>query len=547
MLKFIGKGVYSAVAIGKISVLKKSYTDTTRLKADDKNAEITRLEKAKCEAVAQLQKIYEKAVAQAGEESAQIFDIHLMMLDDEDYNDAIRDMIEDGFSAEYSVAETGKSFAATFSAMDDEYMRERAADVKDISDRIISCLKGEKSESTESGDNLIICAEDLSPSETMSLDKSRIVAFVTAYGSVNSHTAILARSMGIPAIIGMGKDFLTAVKNDDTAIVDGGTGELFIAPDKQTLITMQEKQQTQMREKSLIEENRGKENITIDGRKIDIFANIGSPENVKSALLYDAGGIGLFRSEFIYLDRKSYPTEQEQFEIYRQVLSEMGDKKVVIRTLDIGSDKSSAYLDIPKEENPALGLRAIRLCLARPEIFRTQLRALFRASSYGNLAVMFPMISSVNELIEAKRICDEVKKELEAENIPFDKNTEIGIMIETPAAAVISDQLAKHCDFFSIGTNDLTQYTTACDRQNPYLDKFSDTENTAILRLIEYTAKSAHENGIWVGICGELAADTTLTEKFLKIGIDELSVTPSFVLKVRDKVRKTDLKGRPDK
>ncbi len=547
MLKFIGRGVYSAVAIGKISVLQKSYTDTTRLKADDKNEEISRLEKAKNEAIAQLQKIYEKALADAGEESAQIFDIHLMMIDDEDYNDAIRDMIEEGFSAEYSIAEAGKSFAAAFSGMEDEYMRERAADIRDISDRIISCLKGEAVESTDSGDNLIICAEDLSPSETMSFDKSKIAAFVTAYGSVNSHTAILARGMGIPAIIGMGRDFLSMVKNGDAAIVDGGTGELVVAPDKETLIAMKEKQQAQSIEKSLIEENRGKENITIDGRKIDIFANIGSPENVKNALLYDAGGIGLFRSEFIYLDRSSYPTEEEQFEIYKQVLSEMGEKKVIIRTLDIGSDKSSDYLDIPKEENPALGLRAIRLCLARPEIFKTQLRALFRASVYGNLAVMFPMISSVNELIEAKRICDEVKKELDEKNIPYDKNTETGIMIETPAAAVISDQLAKHCDFFSIGTNDLTQYTTACDRQNPYLDKFSDTENTAILRLIEYTAKSAHDNGIWVGICGELAADTSLTEKFLRMGIDELSVTPSFVLKVRDRVRKTDLKGHPDK
>ena len=536
MLKFIGKGVYSAIAIGKVSVLQKSYTDTTRLKADDKNGEISRLEKAKNEAIAQLQKIYEKALADAGEESAQIFDIHLMMIDDEDYNDAIRDMIEEGFSAEYAVAETGKSFAATFSGMDDEYMRERAADVKDISNRIISCLKGEATENTDSGNDLIICAEDLSPSETMSFDKSKIAAFVTAYGSVNSHTAILARSMGIPAIIGIGRDFLSAVKNGDTAIVDGGTGELVVTPDKETLITMREKQQAEIKEKSLIEENRGKENITIDGTKIDIFANIGNPENVKNALLYDAGGIGLFRSEFIYLDRSSYPTEEEQFEIYRQVLSEMGDKKVVIRTLDIGSDKSSDYLDIPKEENPALGLRAIRLCLARPEIFKTQLRALFRASVCGNLAIMFPMISSVNELIEAKRICDKVKNELDEKNIPYDKNTEIGIMIETPAAAVISDLLAAEADFISIGTNDLTQYVLAVDRENGELDQFYDAYHPAVLRLIRMTVDNARQAGISCGICGELAADPAMTAHFLDWGVDMLSVSPGNILPLRKRI-----------
>lgn len=547
MIKLIGKGVYSAVAIGNISVIRKSYAETSKIKADDKNKERIRLEKAKEEAVSQIQKIYEKALSDAGEETAQIFDIHLMMIEDEDYNEAILSMIDEGYSAQYAVAETGKSFAKSFADMDDEYMKERSADIKDISDRILSCIIGIKSDNKSQGDNLIVCADDLSPSETMFLDKNKVIAFVTAFGSPNSHTAILARSMGIPAIIGMGKDFLQKLTDGEEAIVDGGTGELILSPDKDTLETKSLKQAEEKQIKALIEENRGKENITLDGTKIDVFANIGNPQNVISAIENDAGGIGLFRSEFIYLDRDRYPTEEEQFEIYKKVLTEMKGKKVIIRTLDIGADKNVEYFQIPKEENPALGLRAIRLCLDRPDIFETQLRALFRASVYGNLGIMFPMISSVSELTEAKRICDKIKNELKSKDIPFDENTEIGIMVETPAAAVISDQLAKHCDFFSIGTNDLTQYTTACDRQNPYLDKFCDTENTAVLRLIEYTAKSAHENGIWVGICGEMAADTSLTEKFLRIGIDELSVTPSFVLKVRDRIRKIDLKGHLSK
>ncbi len=547
MVKLIGKGVYSAIAIGNISVIKKSYAETSEIKADDKNKERIRLENAKNEAVSQIKKIYEKALTDAGEETAQIFDIHLMMIEDEDYNDAISALIDEGYTAEYSVAETGKNFAQSFADMDDEYMKARSADIKDISDRILSCLSGKKDDNRSQRKNLIICADDLSPSETMSIDRDKVIAFVTAFGSPNSHTAILARSIGIPAIIGMGKDFLQKLTDGEKAIVDGETGELILSPDKETLEVKSKKQAEEKQEKALIEENRGKENITLDGTRIDVFANIGNPQNVISAIENDAGGIGLFRSEFIYLDKERYPTEEEQFEIYKTVLSEMKGKKVIIRTLDIGADKNVEYFGIPREENPALGLRAIRLCLDRPEIFETQLRALFRASVHGNLGIMFPMISSVNELIEAKRICDKIKNELKSDNIPYDENTEIGIMVETPAAAVISDKLAKHCDFFSIGTNDLTQYTTACDRQNPYLDKFCDTENTAVLRLIEYTARSAHENGIWVGICGEMAADTSLTEKFLRIGIDELSVTPSFVLRVRDKIRKTDLKGHPGK
>ncbi|MBQ8791792.1 MAG: phosphoenolpyruvate--protein phosphotransferase [Ruminiclostridium sp.] len=547
MLRFIGKGVYPAVAIGRISVTKKS-TAISQIQPSDKKTdnysdELKRFEKAKETAVGQLKRIYEKAVSETGEEAAGIFDIHMMLIEDEDFNEAVLGMLEEGYNAEYSVANAGRIFSDSFAAMDDDYMKERSADIRDISDRILSCLSGNENSNEADGDNLIICADDLTPSETMSIDRSRVVAFVTAYGSANSHTAILARSMGIPAIIGMGEDFISQLSEGDSAVVDGETGELIIVPDEKTLEAFIKKQNRQKAEKALIEENRGKENITLDGRRIDIFANIGSIDNVKSAIENDAGGIGLFRSEFIYLDRDSYPSEEEQFNIYKKVLSMMENKKVVIRTLDIGADKNAEYFDIPKEENPALGLRAIRLCLARPEIFETQLRALFRASVYGNLAVMFPMISSENELIRVREICDKVKNQLKAENIPYDENTEIGIMVETPAAAVISDKLAKLCDFFSIGTNDLTQYTTACDRQNPYLDKYSDTENTAVLRLIEYTAKSAHENGIWVGICGELAADTSLTEKFINIGIDELSVTPSFILKVRDKVRRTKKEG----
>ena len=547
MLRFIGKGVYPAVAIGRISVTKKS-TAISQIQPSDKKTdnysdELERFEKAKETAVGQLKRIYEKAVSETGEEAAGIFDIHMMLIEDEDFNEAVLGMLEEGYNAEYSVANAGRIFSDSFAAMDDDYMKERAADIRDISDRILSCLSGNENSNEADGDNLIICADDLTPSETMSIDRSRVVAFVTAYGSANSHTAILARSMGIPAIIGMGENFISQLSDGDSAVVDGETGELIIAPDEKTLEAFTKKQNRQKAEKALIEENRGKENITLDGRRIDIFANIGSIDNVKSAIENDAGGIGLFRSEFIYLNTDSYPSEEEQFNIYKKVLSMMENKKVVIRTLDIGADKNAEYFDIPKEENPALGLRAIRLCLARPEIFETQLRALFRASVYGNLAVMFPMISSENELIRVREICDKVKNQLKAENIPYDENTEIGIMIETPAAAVISDKLAKLCDFFSIGTNDLTQYTTACDRQNPYLDKYSDTENTAVLRLIEYTAKSAHENGIWVGICGELAADTSLTEKFINMGIDELSVTPSFILKVRDKVRRIKKEG----
>ena len=543
MNKFIGKGVYSAVAIGKISVIRKSTTEASRLKADDKSTERIRLENAKKEAAAQLRDIYKKALNEAGKETAEIFDIHLMMIEDEDYNDAILGMLDEGYTAEYAVEKTGRAFAKSFADMDDEYMKARAADIKDISDRILSCLTGNKEENAHSGNNLIICAEDLSPSETIALDKSKVVAFVTAYGSQSSHTAILAKSMGIPAIIGVGKAFLDFVRNGDTAIVDGGTGEFITAPDDEAILAARKRQDEEKKFKAVIEENRGKENITLDGRKIEVFANAGSLKDVKSALANDAGGIGLFRSEFIYLDKNDYPTEEEQFEIYKTVLTEMKGKKVIIRTLDIGADKSAEYFELEKEENPALGLRAIRLCLSRPEIFRTQLRALLRASHYGKLGIMFPMISSVSELTKAQEILSAVKSELNEQKIPYDENAEVGIMIETPAAAVLSDILAKHCDFFSIGTNDLAQYTTACDRQNPYLDKFSDTEHTALLRLIRYTVKSAHENGIWVGICGELAADTSFTEEFLRMGIDELSVTPSFVLTVRDKIRKTDLKG----
>ena len=425
--------------------------------------------------------------------------------------------------------------------MEDAYMQARSADVKDISNRIISCLSEENSESAASDEKVIICADDLAPSETVLLDKDKVLAFVTAYGSSNSHTAILARNMNIPAIIGVGKELLSSVRNGEFAAVDGYTGEIFLEPDEETRARLEKKRSEDEEKKRLLQELKGKENVTLDGRKINIYANIGSVDNIGAVLANDAGGIGLFRSEFLYLESSDYPTEEQQFAAYKRVLESMAGKKVIIRTLDIGADKQVDYFNLAKEENPALGYRAIRICLTRPEIFKTQLRALYRASAYGNLGIMFPMITSVSELEKILAICDEVKKELKAEGIEISEKTELGIMIETPAAAIISDRLAPMVDFFSVGTNDLTQYTLACDRQNAAIEQFVDTHHEAILRLIEMSAKNAHANGAWIGICGELAADTSLTEAFLKMGIDELSVSPSFVLKVRDAVRRCNL------
>ncbi|MGN0162939.1 MAG: phosphoenolpyruvate--protein phosphotransferase, partial [Candidatus Ornithomonoglobus sp.] len=418
----------------------------------------------------------------------------------------------------------------------------RAADVRDISNRLIDCLSQDSDKAAHAdNDKVIICADDLAPSETVSLDKDSVLAFVTAHGSSNSHTAILARNMNIPAIIGVGDEFLTQINDGDIAIADGFTGEIIVNPDEETLAAAQKKQSADLEKKALLQKLKGKENITLDGTKINIFANIGGVDNIGAVLMNDAGGIGLFRSEFLYLESSDYPTEEQQFQAYKKVAQSMAGKKVIIRTLDIGADKQVDYFGLDKEENPALGFRAIRICLTRPEIFKTQLRALYRASAFGNIAIMFPMITSVSELEEILAICDEVKKELDENGIKYSEDTELGIMIETPAAAVISDRLAPLVDFFSVGTNDLTQYTLACDRQNPNLERFCDTHHEAVLRLIELSAQNAHKNGAWIGICGELAADTTLTETFLRMGIDELSVSPSFVLKLRDTVRNIDL------
>lgn len=542
MKKYLGKGVYGAIAIGKISVLKKCDAAVTRIHVDDTEKEKQRVTAAKELAAKQLTEIHEKALREVGETHAQIFEIHLMMLDDEDYNESIENIIDtQSVNAEYAVALTSDNFAEMFSSMDDAYMQARAADVRDISNRIIANLTGTDTDNAEADEKSIVCADDLAPSETVSLDKDKVLAFVTAHGSSNSHTAILARNMNIPAVIGAGDSFLSEIHEGDTAIVDGFTGEIIVSPDEQTLNAYTEKQHRDEEQKKLLQELKGKENITLDGTKINVFANISGIDNIGAVLLNDAGGIGLFRSEFLYLENSDYPTEEQQFHAYKRVLESMAGKKVIIRTLDIGADKQVDYFGLKKEENPALGLRAIRICLTRPEIFRTQLRALFRASVYGNLGIMFPMITSVSEVERIKAICEEVKSELKSEGIEYSDKTEIGIMIETPAAAIISDRLAPMVDFFSVGTNDLTQYTLACDRQNPDAEEFVDTHHEAILRLIEMSAQNAHKNGAWIGICGELAADTTLTETFLRMGIDELSVSPTFVLKVRDAVRKTDL------
>lgn len=542
MKKYMGKGVYSAIAIGRISVFKKKDLAVKRMRCEDTETEKKRVENAKNLAKEQIGTLYEKALKEVGEANAQIFEIHMMMLDDEDYNESIDNIIDtQKVNAEYAVAVTADNFSEMFLAMDDAYMQARSADIKDISNRIIANLTGIKSEENPLDDKVIICADDLAPSETVSLDKDKVLAFVTAHGSSNSHTAILARNMNIPAIIGVGDTFLDEIRDGQSAIVDGYMGEIYLEPDKETMQNYVLKQKNDEEHRKLLQNLKGKENVTLDGTKINIFANIGGVDNIGAVLANDAGGIGLFRSEFLYLENADFPTEEQQFTAYRKVLESMAGKKVIIRTLDIGADKQADYFGLKKEENPALGMRAIRICLTRPEIFKTQLRALYRASVFGKLGIMFPMITSESEVRKVLEICDEVKSELKQEGIEYSENVELGIMIETPAAAIISDKLAPLVDFFSVGTNDLTQYTLACDRQNPDIENFMDTHHEAVLRLIEMAADNAHKNGAWIGICGELAADTTLTETFLKMGIDELSVSPSFVLKVRDVVRKTDI------
>lgn len=537
-----GKGVYGAIALGRISVFTRREASVKRTHIEDIEAEKARLEKAKEKATEQLRTIYEKALKEVGEANAQIFEIHQMMIEDEDYNESIASIIEtQSVNAEYAVAVTADNFSEMFASMDDAYMQARSADVRDISNRIISCLSDGGGSDAVSDEKVIICADDLAPSETVQLDKDKVLAFVTAFGSSNSHTAILARNMNIPAVIGVGTELLNTVKSGVFAAVDGYTGEIFIDPDEETVARLEKKRKEDEEKKHLLQELKGKENVTLDGRKINIYANIGSVDNIGAVLANDAGGIGLFRSEFLYLESSDYPTEEQQFAAYKRVIESMAGKKVIIRTLDIGADKQVDYFGLEKEENPALGYRAIRICLTRPEIFRTQLRALYRASAYGNLGIMFPMITSVSEVEKILAMCGEVREQLRAEGVEVSDNVELGIMIETPAAAIISDKLAPMVDFFSVGTNDLTQYTLACDRQNANIEQFIDTHHEAILRLIEMSAENAHKHGAWIGICGELAADTSLTETFLRMEIDELSVSPTFVLKVRDAVRKCDL------
>ncbi len=543
MAVFNGKGVYGAVAVGKALIFKRQAAEVRRVSVSDTDAELERIEKAKETAVEQLTAIHEKALKEVGETNAEIFEIHIMMLDDDDYNDSIRSIIEtQKVNAEYAVAVTSDNFAEMFASMDDAYMQARSADVKDISNRLIACLSQSGEDTAVSGDKMIVCADDLAPSETVCLDKDKVLAFVTAFGSSNSHTAILARNMNIPAVIGAGRKFLDALKDGCIVGVDGHTGEIFVDPDEETIRRLEQKQADDIKKKQLLQELKGKDNVTLDGTRVNIFANIGGVGGIGAVLANDAGGIGLFRSEFLYLESEDYPTEEQQFQAYKKVLESMAGKKVVIRTLDIGADKQIGYFDLDKEDNPALGFRAIRICLTRPEIFRTQLRALYRASAFGDLAIMFPMITSVSEVQKCLDMCEQVRNELKEEGIRFNEETELGIMIETPAAAVISDKLAPMVDFFSVGTNDLTQYTLACDRQNAKLEPFVDTHHEAILRLIEMSAKNAHANNAWIGICGELAADLTLTEEFLKMGIDELSVSPPFVLPLREKVRSISLK-----
>ena len=535
-----GKGVCTAIGIGKAKVLGNSMPRIEKRSISDTSAEISKYYKARAEAISELGEIYKRALREVGETSAQIFEIHKMMLEDEDYNESVLSEISEGVCAEWAVFSTCQSFVELLSSMEDGYMRARALDIKDISGRLISHLQGGKAEG-DVAEMTIICAEDLSPSETVLLDKDKVIAFVTVQGSQNSHTAILARNMGIPAIVSV-DSLLSTVKNGDLLCVDGYTGEIFVNPDEKTLKSLQEKKSEDERKKELLRELRGKSSVTLDGTRINLYANIGSPSDIGEAVFNDAEGIGLFRSEFLYLDAQDYPTEEAQYSAYKKVLEGMQGKRVIIRTLDIGADKQASYFCLPSEENPALGLRGIRVCLSRPEVFKTQLRALYRASAHGRLGIMFPMIVNVHEVVHAKELCEEVKAELEVEGIAFSDDVELGIMIETPASAIIADLLAPLVDFFSVGTNDLTQYTLACDRQNSNLDDFCDTHHEAVMRLIDRATKCAHENGAWIGICGELASDLSLTELFLRMGIDELSVSPRSILSLRDTIRKIDLR-----
>lgn len=531
---YTGKSIFKGIAIGKILFYQKSEQAVTRVKVQDTDAEIKRYEAANSAAIEQLNALYEKAVKEVGEMNAAVFEVHAMMLEDDDYVDSIKNIIEtQQVNAEFAVATTGDNFAQMFEDMNDDYFSARAADVKDISERLINILSGRESSEGIGSEPVIIVADDLAPSETVQMDKEKLLAFVTRYGSANSHTAILARTMNIPALIGVD---IKEEWNQKLAIVDGYSGTLYIDPDTDTLAAMTAKQAEDRKARELLQELKGKEDVTTDGRKIRLYANIGSVKDVASVLANDAAGIGLFRSEFLYLEADDYPDEEAQFQAYKTVAENMAGRKVVVRTLDIGADKQVDYFHLDHEENPAMGYRAIRICLDRTDIFRTQLRALLRASAYGDIAIMYPMIISVNEVQKAKEMLESIKKELDEKGIAYG-NVEQGIMIETPAAVMISEALAKEVDFFSIGTNDLTQYTLAIDRQNMKLDNIYDAHHPAILQMIKMTIENGHKHGCWVGICGELGADTTLTRTFIDMGVDELSVSPSFVLPIRKIIR----------
>lgn len=536
MFTYQGKSVFNGIAMGKIKVLKKETGQVKRIHIEDFNTELKRFLNARDIAKNTLSEIYDKAKNEVGEANAAIFEIHRMMLDDADYIESVENIIKNQkLNAEYAVAITGENFSKMFSSMNDSYMQARAADVSDISERLLLILSGKPKQHIISDEPVILVADDLAPSETVQLDKSGILAFVTVAGSMNSHTAILARTMNIPALVQTSLPLNDKI-DGKFAIVDGFSGTIYVEPDDELLKKMQDRQEKEAQKKILLKSLKGKKNITLDGKEIELFANIGNIRDLALVSENDGGGIGLFRSEFIYMERTDFPSEEEQFSIYKTVAETMAEKKVIIRTLDIGADKQADYFGLEKEENPAMGLRAIRICLTRPDIFKTQLRALFRAAVYGNLSVMYPMITSVSEIRRIKAIAHEVGKELSEEGIPF-QFPQQGIMIETPAAVMISDLLAREADFFSIGTNDLTQYTLALDRQNPSLDEFWEPRSEAVMRMIKTTVDNGHKEGIWVGICGELGADISLTEEFLKMGIDELSVAPGRILSVRKAIR----------
>ena len=540
MQVYNGKSVFGGIAIGKISVYQKKEQQVKRVKVENPDQEMARYEKAKAEGIRQLQGLYDKALKEVGDANAAIFEVHQMMMEDDGYNESVENIVRSqGVNAEYAVATTGDNYAQMFSAMDDDYMRERAADVRDISERLLTILNGEDTGSVDADEPKIIVAEDLAPSETVQLDKDKVLSFVTVKGSLNSHTAILARTMAIPALVNTSMT-LDSVMDGKLGIVDGASGTFYVDPDEKTLEEMKKRQEEDLSRKQLLQTLKGKDNVTLDGQKVMLYANIGNIKDLATVIQNDAGGIGLFRSEFIYLEKEDFPTEEEQFQIYRQVAQTMAGKRVIIRTLDIGADKQCDYFHMEHEENPALGCRAIRICLTRPEIFKTQLRALFRASVFGRIAIMYPMITSVQEVRQIKKIVEEVKQELTSQGIEFG-NPEQGIMIETPAAAIISDNLAKEVDFFSIGTNDLSQYTMAIDRQNPQLDPFFDPHHPAVLRMISMVVENAHKAGIWAGICGELGADQSLTKEFLAMGVDELSVSPGSILPLRKIILETNV------